>query len=139
MNKTFETICKEHNISPSITRRQIYRYLESVHDAYHPTVDDIYKVVKEEIPTLSKTTVYNVLNLFIKHKLANSIQTENNEKKYEIYHEHSHFICNVCQKIYDIPNVQLSYNIADLSQFQVDDEEVILKGICPDCMKSNIT
>ena len=25
-----------------------------------------------------------------------------------------------------------------LKHFQIDEEEVILKGICPDCMKSNI-
>lgn len=137
MNKTFEVICKEHNISPSITRKLIYNYLESVHDVFHPTVDDIYKTVKEDIPTLSKTTVYNVLNLFIKYKLANSIQTDNNEKKYEIFHDHSHFICNQCQKIYDIPNVKLSYEQANLDQFMVEAEDVTLRGICPDCIKQN--
>ena len=54
---------KEHNIKPSYQRMKIFQYLLDNHN--HPTVDTIYKALCTEIPTLSKTTVYNTLNLFI--------------------------------------------------------------------------
>jgi len=53
---------KNHDIKPSYQRMKIFQYLLDNH--VHPTVDTIYKALCPEIPTLSKTTVYNTLNLF---------------------------------------------------------------------------
>jgi Fe2+ or Zn2+ uptake regulation protein len=134
MAETFESVCKKYQLSPSITRKLIYEYLEGVQHDYHPTVDDIYKTVKETIPTLSKTTVYNVLNLFIKHHVVNSINTEDNLKKYELNHDHhSHFICNECHRIFDIPRATASYDQSILNEYDIEQEEVILRGLCPTC------
>ncbi len=134
MANTFTEKCKELGISPSYTRKRIYEYLEA--SKTHPTVDQIYKDLVDELPTLSKTTVYNVLNLFIEHRLVDPINTSNNEKRYEIRIEkHSHFTCTICQKIYDIPEVNLSYSLKDISGFQVDHEEVTLYGVCPSCQE----
>ena len=53
----------ENGISPSITRIKIYEYLYG--NKNHPTVNDVYISLSEEIPTLSKTTVYNTLKMFV--------------------------------------------------------------------------
>ncbi len=49
-------------IKPSYQRIKIYEYI--FNNNIHPTVDNIYKKLLKEIPTLSKTTVYNTLKLF---------------------------------------------------------------------------
>ena len=49
---------KKHNIKPSYQRMKIFQYLLDNHN--HPTVDTIYRALCTEIPTLSKTTVYNL-------------------------------------------------------------------------------
>ena len=54
---------KENGIKPSIQRIKIFQYLLD-HYTY-PIVDDIFRNLSTEIPTLSKTTVYNTLNIFI--------------------------------------------------------------------------
>ena len=59
---------KAHEIKPSYQRIKIFQYL--VENKNHPTVDMIYKALCTEIPTLSKTTVYNTLNLFIEKQAA---------------------------------------------------------------------
>ena len=59
------------SISPSTARIEIYNYLSK--DEIHPTGDEIYKDLMDAIPTLSKTTVYNTLNLFVKNKLIRAI------------------------------------------------------------------
>ena len=61
---------KDHDIKPSYQRMKIFQYLLDNH--VHPTVDTIYKALCPEIPTLSKTTVYNTLNLFVEKKVGSS-------------------------------------------------------------------
>ncbi|MCB0402432.1 MAG: transcriptional repressor, partial [Flavobacteriales bacterium] len=52
-----------NNIKPSVQRIKIFEYLHE--NRQHPTVDTIYKDLVGHIPTLSKTTVYNTLKLFV--------------------------------------------------------------------------
>jgi Fe2+ or Zn2+ uptake regulation protein len=133
MIKTFKEIFREKGISPSYTRTRIYHYLEDSKN--HPTVDEIYTELKEELPTLSKTTVYNVLNLFIEKRLAKLVNMNSSEARYELYEEeHSHFKCDVCGTIYDIPKIKTNYDHSKLGTFKVKSEEVNLSGICPKCI-----
>lgn len=134
MLKSYKDIFQENQISPSYTRIRIYSFLES--NKVHPTVDQIYKQLKVELPTLSKTTVYNVLNLFIGKGIVKRVNMSGNETRYEIYHEdHSHFTCNVCGEIYDIPKIKTNYSISELNGFSIQDDEVNLNGICPKCIQ----
>lgn len=133
MLKTFKEIFQEHQISPSYNRTRIYAFLETSKE--HPTVDMIYKELKEELPTLSKTTVYNVLHLFIDKGIVKLVNMNGAESRYEIYHEeHSHFKCDTCGTIYDIPKIQADYKISELKGFKVKENEVNLTGICPNCL-----
>lgn len=133
MQKTFKEIFREKGISPSYTRTRIYSFLEK--NLVHPTVDEIYKNLKEELPTLSKTTVYNVLKLFIENNLAKAVNMQSSETRYELFlDEHSHFKCSVCETIYDIPKITPKYDLSEFGNFKVEEEEVNLSGICPKCM-----
>lgn len=71
----------KNNIKPSFQRMKIFEYL--VKNNSHPTVDEIYKEVVSEIPTLSKTTVYNTLNLFIEANILKGLSIEDNEVRYD--------------------------------------------------------
>ena len=52
----------KYGIHPSVQRIAIMDYL--IKHRTHPTVDEVYTALSDEIPTLSKTTVYNTLKLF---------------------------------------------------------------------------
>lgn len=133
MLKPFHEIFKQKKISPSYTRTRIYAFLET--NKNHPTVDEIYKELKDELPTLSKTTVYNVLHLFIEKGLVKLVNMNSSETRYELYyHDHSHFICDVCGTIYDIPKVETVYDVKKMGSFKVNQEEVNLTGLCPNCL-----
>ncbi len=132
MAETFREIFNEKQISPSYTRTRIYAYLEKNNN--HPTADEIYKALIGELPTLSKTTVYNVLKLFIEKELVKPVNMSATEMRYEIYHTpHSHFKCTECGTIYDIPHIKTDYKSNKLEGFTVTEEEVNLSGICPNC------
>ena len=61
-------ILLSYNIKPSVQRIAIMDYLLA--HKTHPCIDEIYLALCEDIPTLSKTTVYNTLKLFVEHGAA---------------------------------------------------------------------
>jgi Fur family peroxide stress response transcriptional regulator len=123
---------QKNNIKPSFQRIKILGYL--LENKNHPNVDNIYTELVKEIPTLSRTTVYNTLNLFLKEHIVRCIYTEDNEIRYDfISKNHGHFKCNECNLIYDFPIDIESYNVKDLDDFQIYERNVYFKGICSSC------
>nr|WP_307775697.1 Fur family transcriptional regulator [uncultured Cetobacterium sp.] len=125
---------KMHDIKPSYQRMKIFQYL--LENKTHPTVDEIYKALSPEIPTLSKTTVYNTLNLFMEKGIAKVIIIEENETRYDADTEtHGHFKCENCGKVYDIPVKLEEMQLHDMEGFQIKEYHIYFKGICPNCSK----
>lgn len=125
-------ILSRHNIKPSYQRIKIYEYLSS--HFIHPTVDCIFEDLKDEIPTLSKSTVYNTLKTFVKANLIREINIENLEIRYEFNtKDHGHFKCNNCGNIYDFNIDTEVFLTKELEKFQIDDKNVYFKGLCKNC------
>ena len=126
---------KDHGIKPSFQRIKIFEYLTNHKN--HPTVDIIYKELIKEIPTLSKTTVYNTLNLFMEKNIVTIITIEENEARYDADTSlHGHFKCEECGWVYDFDlNIQqLHENI--LEDFETREKHVYFKGKCKNCLKA---
>lgn len=66
-----------YHIKPSVQRIAIMDYL--LNHKTHPCIDEIHTALCKEIPTLSKTTVYNTLKLFVEHGAAKMLTID--EKK----------------------------------------------------------
>ncbi len=123
---------KEHNVKPSFQRLKIFDYLKEKRN--HPTVDNIYRELVTEIPTLSKTTVYNTLKLFIAKGITQIINIEDNETRYDAdTSTHGHFKCLNCNKIYDFSLENSNINIPDLEGFENKQTHIYIKGKCPHC------
>jgi Fe2+ or Zn2+ uptake regulation protein len=138
MESTFAELAAEltqKNIRASHQRIKILQYL--VLNRCHPTVDEIYHALHEEIPSLSRTTIYNTLALFQEKGLVRVLSIEENEARFDILvADHGHFKCEACGTIY---NFHLDFSILksqDLSQFRVTEQNVYFKGLCPDCLAS---
>ena len=70
MNNAFETLSR-YNIKPSPQRMAIMTYL--LEHKTHPTIEEIYKSLSPDMPTLSKTTIYNTLKLFVENGAASML------------------------------------------------------------------
>ena len=126
---------KSHDIKPSYQRLQIYKFL--LENRIHPTVDTIYKALCNDIPTLSKTTVYNTLNIFIEKEIISVLVIEENETRYEAnMNLHGHFKCTDCGNIYDIFLDTNSLDLTQLEKFDVKEKHIYFKGSCENCMKN---
>ncbi|MCB9359884.1 MAG: transcriptional repressor [Flavobacteriales bacterium] len=122
-----------HDIKPSYQRIKIFEYLYS--EMNHPTVDVIYKNLVDNIPTLSKTTVYNTLKLFVDKGITSTVTIEDNEVRYDaIVDNHGHFKCDDCGHIYDIEIDFSSLLYNELENFKIDETHIHLKGKCNKCL-----
>lgn len=132
-NELKELLIKK-GISPSIQRLKTLEYLYE--NRNHPSVDMIYDKLKNEIPTLSKTTIYNVLKRFKKEGLVKEITIEGSEVRFDMFIEpHAHFKCERCGKIFDIPYENVAFDLKEIEGNQINNTEIFFFGICKNCLK----
>ncbi len=127
---------KSHGISPSVQRLEILTFL--LVTKTHPSVDEIYGALKDDIPTLSKTTVYNTLKLFQKSELIQSITIDSKEERFDIaVKKHAHFLCSKCGEIEDVDDSIISevLNVSLVNENKVDFSMVNFIGVCKGCLK----
>lgn len=132
INRNIGEYLLEHNIKPSYARIRVMEYM--VEKKNHPTVDQIYSELVKEIPTLSRTTVYNTLNLFLQSNIARLVTIEDNETRYDAdTSDHGHFKCSECGEIYDFNLKSGGIQEEGLNEFMIKEKNFYYKGICPLC------
>lgn len=139
MKTSFEILLenlKEKNLRLSYQRLKVLEYL--FNNRCHPTVEEIYTNLHKEIPTLSKTTVYNTLNALIDAGFLKMIKIEDHETRYDFVTEnHGHFKCEECGGIYDFDiNVNL-LQPEDLEGFKIHSKDIYFKGVCSKCIQED--
>ncbi|MDR1745675.1 MAG: transcriptional repressor [Tannerella sp.] len=124
----------KHGIRPSLQRMAIMDYLLDHHT--HPTVDEIYTAISPRIPTLSRTTVYNTLKLFVSQGVALYISIDDRNARFDgVIDKHAHFRCKDCGRIIDIPLSGREELFTELQGMIVDYTSINIKGLCKLCAK----
>ncbi|MCK9223719.1 MAG: transcriptional repressor [Candidatus Muirbacterium halophilum] len=126
-------ILEEKGVKPSHQRITIMKFM--LENKIHPTVEVIYENIIKELPTLSRTTVYNTLKLFELNGLVQPINTGDSELHYDITLDlHAHFKCIECNDIFDIDIVNNDFldKVKD-DGFNILDTQIYFRGICPKC------
>jgi len=138
MKQSYEDLTNElkiKNIRLSHQRLKVLEYLTS--HKTHPTADQIYTGLQEEIPSLSKTTVYSTLNTLADAGMIRLVNIEDNEIRYDItVEDHGHFKCESCGTIYDFNADMTSLQTGDLNNFSIRDKNIYFKGTCPMCLST---
>lgn len=135
--KEIENLLRLHGVKPSHHRMRVYQYL--VENRNHPSVEVIYQELIQEIPTLSRTTLYNTLKLFEEKRLVTLITIAENEMHYDADTSlHGHFRCQNCGQIYDIRLQPPETKMEGLAGFQVRESHIYFRGICPHCLAERV-
>ena len=124
-----------YRIKPSMQRLAIMEYLLA--NRIHPTADDVYHALYLKIPTLSKTTVYNTLNLFAAQGAVQILAIDEKNVRFDIDTSvHAHFKCQQCMRVYDLPveNIDM-LKVADQSVGVVTGIQLYYKGYCKHCLQ----
>ena len=129
----------DKNISPSRPRVAILKYLRE--NFTHPTADEIFRELRDIVPTLSLTTVYNTLKLFSEKGLCQALTINEKQACFDgDITPHGHFFCTECGKVYDIPQSaaeSVSPSIETEFGHRVSEIHYYYKGICAHCLKLN--
>ncbi|MCU0645536.1 MAG: transcriptional repressor [bacterium] len=132
----YKQILVDRGIKPTYQRIKILEYLDKNHS--HPTVDMIYGALYKKVPTLSKTTVYNTLDIFREYDLVDVLTITESEIRYEyVLQPHHHFFCKRCGKILDL-DVNCVYQEAMCVEgHKIEAIHGYFKGICSECLLKN--
>ncbi len=132
MFEKYVKLLKEDSIKITPQRLAILRYLDN--HRTHPTVEEIFSELKQQNPSLSKTTVYNSVEILRKHGLIQSVSISISETRYDFKSNmHHHFLCKNCGKIIDIDIECPNINKIIKEGYEVDEVHGYFKGLCKNC------
>ncbi len=108
-------------------------------NAIHPTAEAVYSILKKIEPTISLATVYRNLNLLADNGIITRINGLDGFMRFDHNtHNHYHFICSKCNKVYDVDYEiapDLAIKLTNKTGFIVESCQISFKGICKDCKK----
>ncbi len=135
--KQIKEILKKVGLRPTYQRIRILETLYKFRYR-HPTVEKIYNELKDELPVISMTTVYNTMNAMLEKKMLQALTITGVDIHYDPYLEsHHHFYCNSCHKIYDI-DIKCPLKNEDkaiINGHKIEEVHGYFKGICKNCLK----
>lgn len=123
-----------HGIKPSMQRMAVMEYLMT--HRTHPTAEMIFADLYPEMPTLSKATVYNTLNLLVERGVVRLITIEEKNARFDACMDpHIHFRCRNCGAILDV-DVEKHWIPAMPAGVTVEMSETYCIGYCAQCNKT---
>lgn len=107
----------------------------------HPTADYVYSVLKKDMPGISLATVYRNLNQLAENGQIKKIETLAGSTHFDHnIHNHYHFVCIKCNKIYDIPcevAKDIEQKVSAMTGLEITNHDISFKGICTACQHKN--
>lgn len=128
MKHDIPALLREHGITPSAQRLAVAEYVLTTHD--HPSADQVFAKAKKSLPMLSRATVYNTLNLFVKKGLLRELVLAEGKVVFDSkVDRHHHFIDDETGRIHDIAWEQLRVqNLDSLTEYDVREYQVVVRG-----------
>lgn len=119
---------RAHGIQPSAQRVAVARYVLETDE--HPSADRVLSRVREGFPMLSRATIYNTLNLFVKKGLLKELVLAEGKVVFDPKVEaHHHFIDQDTDTIHDVPWTAIQVrNVDSLKGFEVSEYQVVMRG-----------
>ena len=123
----------EHGLRPTPQRLAVYDYL--LRHRTHPTAEEIFAAVREQNPSVSMTTVYNVLRALSEAGLCRTLTIDAEERHFDAgMEDHAHLRCRVCGHIWDASLGRVECGCEAVAPgFREEQRELYLFGVCAAC------
>ena len=123
---------RQLKLVPTIQRLAVLEFLEETD--IHPTAEQAYQEVRKHFPSISKATVYNVLDALKKAGAIRELTIAREAAHYDYNaNPHPHFLCRTCGNLIDVdlpcsirPGDEILGNL-------VESVNTYLYGICAEC------
>lgn len=131
-----EQILTELGIRPTAIRLMVLRDIIEYNRTF--TLADM----EQRMVTLDRSTLFRTLMLFVEHKLLHEVDNGSGSRLFcrcECHHKnhhtpHIHFTCMACNETYCIKNIDIT-GISHPEGYEVEEINIVMKGICPKCKK----
>jgi Fur family peroxide stress response transcriptional regulator len=132
----FRKVCKERGIKVTPQRLEIFREVMKAQD--HPSAEDIYKRVKDRLPSISLDTVYRTLAALESFGLIGRVPIVDKTRFDPNRKLHHHLVCTVCKGLTDFYWAEFDRlePPLDISEWgHPETRHVQIMGICSKCAK----
>ncbi|HUS12963.1 MAG TPA: transcriptional repressor, partial [Pyrinomonadaceae bacterium] len=108
----------------------------------HLSSEDLYRLVRQEDPSIGQTTVYRTLKLLAEAGLAREVRFGDGVTHYEHnykHQHHDHMICSECGRIIEFFSAELEAlqdAMAAKHRFQVSEHLLRIIGVCAECRRA---
>ena len=129
--ENFAHICRHFKWKCTPQRLAVYECVR--HDHCHPDVDSVWAAVRSKLPTVTRESVYRILNEFAAHNLIWRLDHVSSARYDSNTMPHGHFICENCGSIADFA---LDDNLAAFAgnvPGLVRHMEIRFTGLCEKC------
>lgn len=128
---------QRHGVRPTANRIVIVKALAAAHKPLS------MKDLERQILSIDKSNISRTLSLFRAQDVVHTIEDGDGIQKYELCmshggegddDEHTHFFCEQCHKLiclYDMPTPEVTL----AGGFRVHAVNVLVKGLCPECVR----
>lgn len=134
---TYLEICRSKGLKLTPQRLAIFQEIAS--SVNHPTVEDIHRKIKKNMPTVSLDTVYRAMAMLSESGTINRVEVLDDKFLYDTNLKiHHHLVCVKCKQVEDFywrqfddllkPELAAEWGI-------IDRTHVELRGICRECLK----
>jgi Fur family transcriptional regulator, ferric uptake regulator len=98
------------------------------------TADEIYRLAREDIPSLGVATVYRSIRRMVEEHQLIGVDFPGHPTRYELPAggQHAHFICSVCGRVFDLPGAS-KMQVQLPRGFVEEGQELMIYGRCGDC------
>ncbi len=106
----------------------------------HATAEEVYQLVHEEYPNISKATVYRNLNRLAEMNEIRKVEVFGGAQRFDCRRNpHYHVKCQCCEEIFDV-DMEYMDNLKDQIKnshgFEFINHDIMFTGICPRCKES---
>ncbi len=130
-----KSLLNQHKLKATPSRLALYHY---VHD-FGSAVP--YSNIQDEFKDLDRVTLYRTLNAMCDKGLMHRASVGDDEVHYAVcahsctttehHHDHVHFKCDDCERLYCVPTKGLS--TIELDGYEVREIQIQLSGVCKGC------
>ena len=104
----------------------------------HPTVNEIYEMVRKKLPRIGLGTVYQNLDILAKLGIISKLEVDGEQKRFDgDMTPHYHIRCIKCKRVDDIfikMDRELEKSAASCCDYKILDHHVQFSGICSKCL-----
>ena len=131
----FEDRCRRNGLKVTPQRVAVYKAL--IGTDTHPTAEEVHKMVRRDISSISLDTVNRTLLTLAEIGAAFQVEGTGQRRRFDGgLEDHQHFRCIKCGKIVDFhyepfDNIEIPAQLQ--GRFQILRKTVYLEGICKSC------